>query len=101
MKSHIDEATYLFRTVDEKNEERCLDISQRESDISRTMPVLVRLMVSEDLCSIQMQMSTNDKVSDVVEELAEFATENKYKLTIVKDGKPLKMTDSLAENHVS
>lgn len=37
-----------------------------------------------------MEVSCNDKVSDVIDELAEFTTENKYKLTIVKDGKAMK-----------
>ena len=31
-------------------------------------------------------MSCNDTVADLIDEVAEFTTENKYKLVIVKDG---------------
>jgi hypothetical protein len=37
-----------------------------------------------------MEMPCNSKVADVIEELAELTTENKYKLTLAKDGQPLK-----------
>lgn len=62
------------------------------------MPINVRVMANDDICTINMEMGCNDKASDVILELAEFTTENKYKLSLVKDGKPLKQTDSLAEN---
>jgi hypothetical protein len=54
------------------------------------MPLSVRVLVTEDICTIQMQMPCNSKVSDVIEELAELTTENKYKLTLAMDGEPLK-----------
>ncbi len=76
-------------------------IDTSNSDVSTTMPLSVRVMANEDICTIQMEMQCNDKVSDVILELAEFTTENKYKLSLIKDGKPLKQTDSLAENHVT
>jgi hypothetical protein len=41
------------------------------------MMVNVRVMVNEEVCSIQMEMSCNDKVADLINELAEFTTENK------------------------
>lgn len=41
------------------------------------MMVNVRVMVNEEVCSIQMEMFCNDKVADLINELAEFTTENK------------------------
>jgi hypothetical protein len=54
------------------------------------MPLSVRLMITDNICTIQMEMPCNAKVSDVIEELAELTTENKYKLTLCNDGQPLK-----------
>ena len=53
------------------------------------MSVNVRVLVSEDqeICSIQMQVSCNARVRDILEEVAEFTNENKYKLSVLKDGK--------------
>lgn len=95
VKEHVEENTYCFRTADEASEERYLDISQVA--ILKTMPVTVRVMVNDEPSTIQMEMSCSAKVSDVIEELAELTTENKYKLTLVKDGVALKKSDSLAE----
>lgn len=99
VKEHVGEHTYCFRTADEASEERYLDISQVA--ILKTMPVTVRVMVNDEPSTIQMEMSCSAKVSDVIEELAELTTENKYKLTLVKDGVALKKSDSLAELKVT
>lgn len=66
------------------------------------MPVQVRVMAAENqICLIEMQLSCNSKVSDIIDEVAEFTTENKYKLTVVFNGKQMKSSDSLAENNVT
>lgn len=44
-----------------------------------------------------MQVSCNARVRDILEEVAEFTNENKYKLSVLKDGKQMQATDSLVE----
>jgi hypothetical protein len=82
------------------NEERELDLTKIKYTL--TMPVHVRVMAAENqICLIEMQLSCNSKVSDIIDEVAEFTTENKYKLTVVVNGKQMKSSDSLAENNVT
>jgi hypothetical protein len=81
-------------------EEREIDLTKTKYAL--TMPVQVRVMVAENqMCLIEMQLSCNSKVSDIIDEVAEFTTENKYKLTVVVDGKQMKPSDSLAEHNVT
>jgi hypothetical protein len=50
------------------------------------MPITVRVMVNEEnVYTVHMQMSCNDKVADIISELSDFTTENKYKLSLIKD----------------
>ena len=41
-------------------------------------------MTADDcICTVQMNVSCNARVSDVIEELAELTNENKYKISLV------------------
>lgn len=80
------------------DEERPIDLSSTE--YATTMPIAVRVESSQqNACLLQLSMSCSDTVGDLIEEVAEFTTDNKYKLVIVKDGKQMKPADSLAENN--
>ena len=47
-----------------------------------------------------MLMLCNNKVSDIVEEIAELTNENKYKLALINKEKTLKLSDGIAENNM-
>ena len=65
------------------------------------MEVVVRVMVSEEPCTINMQVSCNAKVADIIDELSELTTEGKYKLSLLKDEEVLKRDASLVESKVT
>ena len=77
----VEADTYMFKSADDK--ERALDIIKSGEDISHTMPISVQILVNENIETINMHVSCSAKVSDVVEELAELTTENKWKLTLI------------------
>ena len=62
------------------------------------MEVVVRVMVSDEPCTINMHVPCSAKVADIIDELSELTTEGKYKLSLIKDEQVLKREASLVES---
>ena len=78
-----------------------MEFKQMQKEVSPTVSITIKVVTSDrESQTIQMLMLCNNKVSDIVEEIAELTNENKYKLAIIHKEKTLKLSDGIAENNL-